>query len=145
MSWGTRIAILYGGFIAMILFLVFKTMNENVDLVSTDYYQKELKFQEQINRQNQSASLSEQPAIEIMEKAIAIKFPGSVVKENISGTIKFYRASDSSKDLTMNIAVDSSGTQLISSEKLIKGNYAVQMTWAADGKDYYNEIPLYIP
>lgn len=145
MNWGLRIAILYGAFVAMILFLVFKTMNEKVDLVSPDYYQKELKFQEQIDMQTQSASLNEQPAIEITEKNIAIKFPGAVAKENISGTIKFYRPSDSSKDFTTAMEVDSSGIQIVPSDKFIKGIYEAQLTWSAGGKNYYNEISLYIP
>ncbi len=145
MSWGIRIAILYSAFVVMILFLVFKTMNEKIDLVSPDYYQKELKFQEQIDRQTQSASLSEQPAIEIMENNIAIKFPGSVANENITGTIKFYRPSDSSKDFSTAMQVDSSGIQIVPSEKFITGIYEAQMTWSAGGKNYYNEISLYIP
>ncbi len=145
MSWGIRIAILYGAFVAMILFLVFKTMNEKIDLVSPDYYQNELKFQDQIDRQTQSASLNEQPAIEVTDKIIAIKFPASVAKENISGTIKFYRPSDSSKDFTAAMQVDSSGLQLVPAENFIKGMYKAQLTWSAGGKNYYNEIPLYIP
>ena len=145
MSWGIRIAILYGAFVVMILFLVFRTMSEKIDLVSPEYYQNELKFQEQIDRQTQSASLNEQPAIEVREKNVAIKFPGSVATSTISGTIKFYRPSDSSKDFTTDVQLDSSGMQIVSSEKFIRGIYEVQLTWSADGKNYYNEISLYIP
>lgn len=145
MSWGIRIAILYGAFVTMILFLVFRTMNEKVDLVSPDYYQNELKFQEQIDRQKQSASLNEQPSIEVREKNVAVKFPRSVVPSTISGTIKFYRPSDSSKDFTTDMQVDSSGIQIVPSEKFIAGIYQVQLTWSAGGKNYYNEISLYIP
>jgi hypothetical protein len=145
MSWGIRIAILYGAFVVMILFLVFKTMNENIDLVSPEYYQEELKFQDQIDRQRQSASLTEQPAIELREKNVAIKFPKSVASSTISGTIKFYRPSDSSKDFTTEVHADSSGMQMVSAEKLITGIYEVQLSWSAGGKNYYNTYSLYIP
>jgi hypothetical protein len=145
MSWGKRIAILYGAFVVMILFLVFRTMNEKVDLVSPDYYQQELKFQEQIDRQTQSASLNEQPAIEVKEKNVAITFPGAVATGNITGTIKFYRPSDSSKDFTAAIRLDSSGMQMVPSEKFTTGMYQAQLTWSAGEKKYYNEISLYIP
>lgn len=145
MSWGTRIAILYGAFVAMIVFMVFRTMKENVDLVSPDYYQQELKFQDQIDRQNQSATLDKQPTIEVTEKNVAIIFPAAIAAENNSGTIKFYRPSDSSKDFTTPLQLDSSGIQTVASDKFIKGVYEVQLTWNAGGKNYYNAFSLYIP
>jgi hypothetical protein len=145
MSWGIRITILYVGFIVMILFLVFKTMGEKVDLVSADYYQNELKFQDQVDRQNESASLAEQPLITATGKNVEVKFPGAVAAENISGTIKFYRPSDSSRDFTVNVQPDATGVQLFSQEKFVKGIYQVQISWSADGKKYYNEISFYFP
>ncbi|MDQ3109889.1 MAG: FixH family protein [Bacteroidota bacterium] len=145
MSWGIRIAILYGAFVAMILFLVFRTMNEDIELVSPDYYENELKFQNQIDRQNQSILLNEQPYIEIKENTIAIKFPAEIKPSTISGAIKFYCPSNSSSDFTINLQVDSSMTQLVSSVKFKKGTYQAQVTWSAGGKNYYNEIPLNIP
>lgn len=145
MSWGTRIAILYGAFVAMIVFMVFRTMKENVDLVSPDYYQQELKFQEQIDMQNQSAMLEQQPTIEVTGKNVAIRFPEAIAAENNSGTIRFYRPSDSSKDFTTPLQLDSSGVQTIASEKFIQGFYEVQLTWNSGGKNYYNKLSLYIP
>lgn len=145
MSWGIRIAILYGGFVVMILFLVFRTMNEKVDLVTPDYYRDELKFQQQIDRQNESATLHEQPLISADGKNVIVKFPGEVAAEAISGTIKFYRPSDSSKDFTVNIQADDSGTQLVSTGKFVRGTYQVQLKWSAGGKDYYNEVSFYFP
>jgi hypothetical protein len=145
MSWGIRITILYGAFMAMILFLVFRTMNEKVDLVSADYYQNELKYQDQIDRQNESSTLAVQPEIQVSGKNVSIKFPESIAPGNISGTLKFYRPSDSSKDFSTALQVDDSGTQLVSTEKFSKGIYQAQLTWSAEGKNYYNEISLYIP
>lgn len=145
MSWGIRITILYVGFVVMILFLVFRTMNEKIDLVTPDYYRDELKFQEQIDRQSESAALNEQPGISVTEKNVIVRFPGTLAAENISGTIKFYRPSDESKDFTVNIQADSSGAQFVSPEKFVKGNYQAQLKWSAGGKNYYNEIPFYFP
>jgi nitrogen fixation protein FixH len=145
MSWGTRIAILYGAFVAMIVFMVFRTMHETIDLVSPEYYQDELKFQEQIDRQSQSATLDRQPTIEVNATNVAIRFPEAIAAINTSGTIKFYRPSDSSKDFTTPLQLDASGVQTVAAEKFIKGIYEVQLTWSAGGKNYYNKIPLYIP
>jgi nitrogen fixation protein FixH len=145
MSWGTRIAILYGAFVAMIVFMVFRTMKENVDLVSPDYYQQELKFQEQIDRQNQSATLEQQPTVEVSATYVTVRFPAAIAAEDHSGTIRFYRPSDSSKDFATPLQLDSSGVQMVASDKFIKGFYEAQLTWSAGGKNYYNEFSLYIP
>jgi len=41
MNWGLKITLLYVGFVAMILTLVFKASGEKVDLVTKDYYAQE--------------------------------------------------------------------------------------------------------
>lgn len=145
MSWGIRIAILYGAFVAMIVFMVFRTMKENVDLVTPDYYQEELKFQDRIDRQNQSASLDQQPTVEVTAANIVIKFPAAIAAGNYSGTIRFYRPSDSSKDFSVPLQLDPSGKQTVDSGKFIKGLYEAQLSWSAGGKNYYNKCSLYIP
>lgn len=145
MNWGKRIVILYVAFMVMILFMVFRTMNESVDLVSKDYYQKELKFQQQIDRSAESQTLDEQPEAKIVNGGVEIQFPEKLAKENLSGKIEFYRPSDSSKDLSFNIQTDSAGAQLVSTEKMIKGIYNIQLAWEAGGKNYYNELAIYIP
>lgn len=145
MSWGIRITILYVAFSAMILFLVFKTMNEKVELVSSDYYQQELQYQDRIDQQQQSGTLAEQPKVAITGNNVRLQFPETLAKETISGTVKFYRPSDSSKDFSTALKVDSSGTQFFPITNLEKGIYQLQLTWSAEGKNYYNELPIYIP
>ena len=46
MNWGYKILTVYIIFIAGILFLVFKSSNQNQDLVTKDYYEQELKYQQ---------------------------------------------------------------------------------------------------
>lgn len=145
MNWGKRILILYVAFMVMILVMVFRTMNENVDLVSKDYYQQELKFQQQIDRSQQSQSLAEQPKVQVKNGAVEIKFPESLAKEKLTGKIDFYRPSDSSKDLKFEIQTDSTGTQFVPATNMLTGVYNVQLTWEASGKNYYNELSIYIP
>mgnify|MGYP003351831803 CR=1 FL=1 len=53
-NWGWRIVMLYGGFVVLILFLVYKTTTVKDDLVTPDYYAKELKYQEQLDKQKRT-------------------------------------------------------------------------------------------
>ena len=44
MSWGYKIMFLYLGFVAMILTLVVMSMQQDIHLVSENYYEKEQNF-----------------------------------------------------------------------------------------------------
>lgn len=145
MSWGTRIVILYAAFVAMIGTMVFMTMHQKVDLVSEDYYQQELKFQQQIDRQAESNSLSAPPQILAGKEAVTVTFPKEVSKSALSGKVNFYRPSDSSKDFQEAIAADSNGVLSIPGSKFVTGLYTVKLNWSAEGKNYYNEVSLYVP
>ena len=45
MNWGYKIILVYVLFVAGIVFLVVRSSMENTDLVTSDYYEKELKYQ----------------------------------------------------------------------------------------------------
>ena len=49
MNWGYKILFVYIAFIAGILLMVFKSSTQKRDLVTADYYAKELKYQERID------------------------------------------------------------------------------------------------
>ena len=49
-NWGTGIFLLYAGFAAVTIALVIFAMTKKVDLVTDNYYDKELKYEEQIQK-----------------------------------------------------------------------------------------------
>jgi hypothetical protein len=145
MSWGFRIIILYVAFVAMIGTMVFMTMRQKVDLVADDYYQQELKYQNQIDRQEQSGKLSAQPTVMAGKEAVTITFPEEVRAQGVTGKVNFYRPSDSEKDFAQELAVGADGVQQIPAAKFSTGLYTVKLSWTSGGKDYYNESSVYIP
>ncbi|MEQ1555036.1 MAG: FixH family protein, partial [Ferruginibacter sp.] len=58
MNWGYKILSFYALFVVGILFMVFKSSSQNTDLVTTDYYAKELKYQDKIDEQNRVSALT---------------------------------------------------------------------------------------
>jgi hypothetical protein len=60
MNWGYKILFVYAIFITGILFMVFKSATQKMDLVTPDYYAKELKYQEKIDESNRVNALSEE-------------------------------------------------------------------------------------
>ncbi len=145
MSWGLKIGILYGSFVGMIVFLVFRTAHENIDLVSEDYYQQELEFQDRIDQSLATGKLGANPEVRITADAIEIIFPDSVAQQGIAGRALFYRASDATKDVAIELQTNDAGVQLVDISQFTIGNYQLKLTWMSDGHPYYYEKQLYIP
>ena len=138
-NWGVRIAVLYIGFIILVLAMVVFAMTKKSELVSDNYYAQELKFQEQIDKNNRTDELTEQVKIEYSGSFISIKFPDTYNKKEISGVINFYRPSDDSKDFKLKIELDENGEQKIITAKLLKGFWKLKLNWTMSGKEYYKE------
>lgn len=138
-SWGIKITVLYGGFVALILCMVTMAMREKVDLVSKDYYEQELKFQDKINKMTRSNELNEPLAWEVKEDVLMLKFPRQFKGQNINGSIYFFRPSDVSLDRTIPIPADTGSVQNISTQELKEGLYKMQINWKANDVEYFNE------
>jgi hypothetical protein len=138
-NWGWGVVIFYSSFAAFILFLVFKTTTVNIDLVTTDYYKKELAYQEQINKVKRTNNLREPLQWEIESKGVVFSFPKETAGSKVKASVLFYRPSDSDKDLKVEVTPDTSGTCIIYSDKLNKGVYRMQVDWSVDDVAYYNE------
>ena len=137
MSWGGKIVIVYLTFVAGILFLVYKSSLQKTDLVASDYYAKELQYQNVINSTNNAAQLSTSASVKDEENNIALSMPLEAV--NASGKIEFYRPSDASKDFTLPLNIDANGKQTFNKLRFVHGAYNVKISWSKEGKDYYTE------
>ncbi|WP_372975684.1 FixH family protein [Muriicola sp.] len=78
LNWGTGIVLAFVGFIGFILFFVVRMSlddRSNHDLVTEDYYKKELVFQQDIDAMKKAKALSYPPRVEKTEAGMLIHFP----------------------------------------------------------------------
>jgi len=143
-NWGTKIAILYLGFVALILTLVFKSMAQKVDLVSDDYYEQEIKFQDQLNGLKNTGELKGNFMISAKEQSVKIEIPEGLRDQQLIGKVKFYRPSDNALDVEFPLSVSKEGEQVINSSKFKRGSYKIQFKFKANNKDYYYEESLFM-
>jgi hypothetical protein len=140
-GWGTGIALLYGAFVVMIGVLVYSSMRQDFDLVSKDYYQKELVFQDIIDAGKNQAGLSRPVDIMHTGNLITFSFPPEFAGAEIKGDITFYApvnaAWDRSYPITGNGNVFS--VPVGSMEQTL---YKVKISWESGGKKYYQENEL---
>jgi hypothetical protein len=138
-NWGWRIAMLYIGFLALMLFLVYKTTLIKDDLVSKDYYTKELKFQEQLDKQRRTKQLFTPLTWHVEGRNIGLQFPDEVRDKKVNATILFYKANDARQDFSVYCSPDSNGLCTLPTQNLSKGAYQMQIDWKAGDISYYNE------
>lgn len=139
MNWGFRIAAFYITFVIFLLIAVIIFMNQDVGLVTEDYYAKEIAYQEQIDKANRTRDLTEQLDIMAEPEQLKFSFPKIFDPREIGGTIHFYRPSDKKKDLITGISVDSSGIQIIGTAGLSKGLWKIKVDWRVKDVSYFNE------
>ncbi|MCU0435234.1 MAG: FixH family protein [Bacteroidia bacterium] len=139
MNWGLRIALLYGGFVAGVVFMVIMSSRQQIDLVRKDYYSAELKHQDRIDETNNANALSEKVMLKHSGKAVEIKLPAEMKSKAVNGTALFYRPSDANLDRRFELKPDTSGIQTIASD-FAPGIYNVQIEWKCEGKAYYSEV-----
>lgn len=145
MNWGLRIILLYVAFVGGMLFLVYKCTQQNIDLVSTDYYAQEIKYQDKIDRLNNSEQLDVKLAVvySAEHSNIQIVFPENSTPTNTTGEIVLFRPDNSKLDFKIPIDI-TEGVQNISTEKLSKGLWRVKSSWSTNDTPYYQEEKIFI-
>jgi hypothetical protein len=132
-------------FISAMATWVVVAVRNDMQLVRKDYYEHEIRYQEQLDSMERtrgitkSVSVEYQPLSQCMEISLPAR-PG----RNTSGTIKLYRPSDSSLDRSVILTLDSRGKQRVPAAALSSGLWRVQISWNTAGEDFYFEQPIVI-
>jgi hypothetical protein len=143
-NWGTKIVILYIGFVGMTLTMVLQTMGYKVDLVTPDYYEQELKFQDKIDANKNVESLHLVFHTEARNKSVMFSFPAEWKGKNVVGRVQFYRASNSDLDLSFPVNLHVSGIQMFASEKFKRGIYKMLCDFTFEEKKFCYEETLFM-
>ena len=143
MNWGTKILVVYAVFIGGILFMVFKSSSQKTDLVTTDYYTMELKYQEKIDEMNRVAALSTPVEYIIKENLVTIRFPKDFAGKILIGEAVLYCPSDENKDIKKNFSVQDESLQMTIPPGT-NGLFELHLSWRNGAETYYFEKKIFI-
>ncbi len=137
-NWGTGIVLAFIGFIGFILFFVIRmSMDDkaNHDLVTKDYYKKELQFQQEIDAEKEANAMPVKLQIQKTDKGVLIVFPKDLAPAEIKGNVSLYRPSN--KHLDFNLPISLSNTHLLIPDKrLLDGRWDIKVMWTYNEKEY---------
>jgi len=144
--WPFGIAFIYIAFVIILIGLVIFSQYQKADLVTENYYEKEIRYQQQINRIQRTESLSSPIhwTHDQSNKQLTIQFPEEMKLKTIKGQILFFRPSDAQQDKIIALHLSPEGTQTISTEHLSQGYWKLKIFWQINDQDFYKESPLII-
>lgn len=143
-SWGTGILIFILLFVAGVIGFFIFSSRQVYYLVEEDYYEKEIRYQEQIDKMKNVQALHRQVSFIQGADTLLIVFPDSIPPGSISGVLHIYRPSDSRMDRYVRLTPDTAGRQYIDISALTKGRFILKMDWIMEGKSYYKEESLIV-
>ena len=137
-NWGTGIVLAFIGFISFIMYFVISMSTNSKyahDLVVEDYYGQELEFQNDINKQTNAKSLTENIHWEKSNEGLVIAFPKKLDYKNITGKVFLYRPSNKQFDFEIPISL-SNHNLLIPDKRLLGGRWNIKVDWQINDKSY---------
>ncbi|GAA4239112.1 FixH family protein [Postechiella marina] len=137
-NWGTGIVLAFIGFISFIMYFII-TMNSgnkyDHDLVSEDYYADELQYQNDINKLENTKTLTTNVRYERTDAGLLITFPERFDYKQITGNMFLYRPSNKQLDFETAISLSNSNL-LIPDNRLVDGRWNIKIDWEYHGKSY---------
>jgi hypothetical protein len=143
MNWGHKITLVFIAFVGLMAYMVYQSFQVNIDLVTEDYYQEELKYQQTIDKMKNTRQLGQRISFKQENQQLIVQFPDLFEKE-LNGEINLFRPSDARFDVNTKITLDQNHRQSISTAELAKGYYKVKLDWKDGKKAYYHEESIYI-
>ncbi|TKK71750.1 hypothetical protein FC093_01635 [Ilyomonas limi] len=142
-NWGYGLTIVFIAFASNVGFLVYKCTQEKFDLVSADYYNEELKYQDKIDGMQNAKQLS---AVQLVQTGdeVSIQLPKELNGHALTGQVWLYCPANAALDYKAPLQVNEDGVMLIDKKKLADAKYTAKITWETGDTKYYNEQSLTI-
>ena len=146
MNWGYRVIFLYVGFIALIGTLVYYANRENIDLVSPDYYEQELKYQDRLEAAKNAALMDSSIQWTQYHDDLLLTYPVEMLDSSVGviGKVKLFRPSDANLDVEVPLKLNTNHQQTLHVPKFKRGEYQLQINWTRAGKPFYYEKKVFL-
>lgn len=143
--WPAAIIAFFIVFATFIACFIIWAVRQNQDLVSENYYENEVRYQQQLDRVKRTQSLATQTAVTFdpSRKNILITVPAGQAP-GASGRIRFYRPSNARLDHDVPMTLNAAGTQLVDTQALAAGLWKIRVEWSAGGQDYFFDQPVVV-
>ncbi len=141
MDWGKGILLSIIAFVAVIMTMVVISVRmEGIELVTENYYEAEIKYQDRIDETNSALDLNRQViAYSAASKVLTLDLPSGS-----TGTLQLFRPSDSRLDREIILNVTEPGITSLPLHELKSGYWRIKLSWKEGSEKYYEEKKISI-
>jgi nitrogen fixation protein FixH len=123
-------------FIALMAYLSVRSFQTDVNLVTTNYYEKELKYEDHMEAVAATMALPEQPSISLNSSDKQLVFQMPRVHSGSNFEVLLFRPSDRYQDKKFSYNKSTFGLDY---SALMPGMWEVQISWDNGGQHFYYE------
>lgn len=142
--WPIGIIAAFGLFIALTAVFVAKAVASRTDLVTHDYYEEELRYQDRLNQLRRTAPWQEQIRVTWADGELKLLMPAEHAAARVTGKLVLYRPSAADHDAEWPLSLNDQGEQRIPAAELAPGLWKARLHWSVGGESYYFDQPLVI-
>jgi len=137
--WPLGIILAFVLFFAGMATVVVIATTHREDLVSREYYELELKFQDQIDALARAQKAGAYLRFDAAAGRVLLALPPAQLSRKFAGKVTFYRADAPGLDREYILAPNPEGAQQFSVSRFSSGPWQVRASWTADGQAYFLE------
>jgi nitrogen fixation protein FixH len=142
--WGTGVLFVFTLFVLGVAGMVVTAFMNRVELVSDDYYQRGVLYEERLTVLRRSEAMADSIVIAASSGGIEIRFSREVARRLSEGRVSLYRPSDQGMDRVLSVALDSAGYQRVPMSPRDGGMWKVRVSWVAESLDFYREAAVVV-
>jgi hypothetical protein len=131
LNWGHKLVFFGASFMLFVLFMVYRISTQQVDLVDTNYYERGVKYQDELNKYTEAQVLKPQVKFDETTGVLTFTIEGS---QAVSGTLTIYRPSDAKMDFTIPFVTDSARSFTYITVAMQKGLWKATFEWTLNDK-----------
>ena len=140
-NWGTGIFTFIGIFILLCVVVIVFTVNQGVNLVHKDYYDKGVDHTEEMKVRERSLAFSNDFELINLDNYFVVDISENLSGKIDSGNMLMFRPSDNKKDVEILFGKHPDKITF-SKADLISGRYILKINWFSEGKKYELNRPV---
>ena len=126
--------------------LVVISLRQDVNLVSENYYEQEIQYQQQIDMERNFQKLEKKPEVQfnLEKKVCLLKFPEELLQSPLEGSVHFFRPSDSKMDKIFEWMITSGNAASMDLTGLEKGLWEVRIEWTSGSEKFFFQESVFL-
>jgi hypothetical protein len=141
-AWPRAIVLVYVVFALALAAVVLIVRRGRDELVAPDYYARELRHEQQLERERRGLAADYAFACDEAARRITLRVPPG---GPVTGQVQLYRPSDAAMDRTLPLAVDTGGVMVVDLRDCAAGPWRVLVDWQQGGVEYSREHRVVLP